>query len=222
MPIVVPPKPEVSVQPLATVSLVVDFTGIAHYFLSLAEGQRARFFSYFHLPQPHQVVTEMAVTGLAQFRGERCYEVDRKSYRPDGSLHTAGTFYLSVREAEVAWLLRIRRSPGQIISIEEPTATFPRHLRPGMRWEHRRIHGAVELTIGDNRWQCLEVQSHASRDAHLTKLYIGSDGRQIHSHRYIRKDAPAAFAIPQDAPTIAHRGFEFVSYYEDFADFARE
>lgn len=222
MAIVVPSKPQVTVQPLRIVDFVVDFTGIAHYFLNLAEDERLRFFSYYHLPQPHQIITDMAVTALAEYRGESCYEVERKSYRPDGSVHAQGTFYMALRAAEVAWLLRVRRRPGEVVTIEEPTATFPRHLATGMRWEHRRVSGAVELAIGDRRWQCLEVQSHASRDAHFTKLYIDSEGRQVHSHRHIRRDAPAAFPIPQDAPTISHRGFEFVSYYEDFADFALE
>lgn len=222
MPIVVPAKPNVIVRPLAIVDFTIDFTGIAHYFISLGEGQKIRFISYLHLPQPHQIITDMAVSGLADYRGERCYEVERRSSRPDGSLCAGGTFYVALRETEVAWLLRIRRNPGQVITIEEPTARFPRRLAPGMRWEHRRIHGAVELTIGSNTWECLEVQSHASRDAHLTKLYISAEGLQVYSHRYLRKDAPAAFPIPQDAPTVSHRGFEFVSYYEDFAEFTLE
>ncbi|MFQ6096777.1 MAG: hypothetical protein ACE5O2_03560 [Armatimonadota bacterium] len=214
-----PQKPDVLIRPVTTAVMPVDFCGIAFYFLTLEQGERASFASYYDLPEPHVLRTQMAVTGAAQFRGQECLEVERHTYDLAGNLTARSLFYVAVGRDEIRWLLRIRRNPQEPVRIEEPTATFPRRLEPGKRWAHRCVRSVVDVVINDRSWRCLEIESLTPLDPHMNLLYIATDGRQVYNRRYLRTDAPKPFPIPVEG-AISHQGMRYVLYYEDFADFA--
>ena len=213
-------RPDVSIRPVATPTLPVEFRGIAFYFLTLKPGERVSFASYYRLPEPRVLRTDMAVTGKGRFRGEKCFEVERHTYDEAGKLTARSLFYLALTEREVRWLLRIRRNPGEDVNAVEPTATFPRHLATGLKWGHRTVGPIVDVVINGNSFRCLEIESVTPLDPHLNRLYIDLAGRQVYNHRYLRTDAPKPFAIPADAETLSHGNMRYASYYEDFPDFA--
>ncbi|MGD8239312.1 MAG: hypothetical protein PVH68_12210 [Armatimonadota bacterium] len=212
-------KPEVRVRPVGAISVHVQFGGLPYYFISLGESERGGFASYHHLPRPQVSTTELAVTAPARVRDEDCFEIQRTTTDLDGSVISQSTFYVALREHEVAWLLRIRRRPGALTRVDEATATFPRHLEVGLEFGHRRVRGVVDVLIDEKPWRCIEVESVGSGDPHLTRLYIASDGRQVYNRRLLRADAPTPYAIPHDSERLPYQGAEYVPYYEDFAQF---
>jgi hypothetical protein len=215
-------KPQVRVRPVGAINVRVEFSGLPYYFVSLAEGERGAFASYHELPQARLTTTDLAVIGLARFRGEECFEVERTTTTPDGTVTSRSTFYVALRENEVAWLLRIRRRPGGPTQIDEATATFPRHLEVGLEFGHRRVRGVVDVLINERPWRCIEVESVGAGDPHLTRLYVAADGRQVYNRRFLRVDAPTPYAIPHDIERLPYQGGEYVPYYEDFARFTLE
>jgi hypothetical protein len=220
MEVAIPPKPEVQVRKLMAGDLAVSFVGVPYYFVELVEGAAGRFYSYYSLPHEYALLTQMQVLRTAEVRGELCLEVERVTYAADGSVYRSSTYFLAVRPQEVAWRLRVRRNPNEPVQIEEPTAVFPRQLRAGLKWAHRRVTGLVDLSVNGRSFHCLEVESSASKDPHLTRLYVGVDGRQVYNRRWLRTDAPTSYDIASGAPVLMHRGWQFVPYYEDFAEFA--
>ncbi len=220
MAVSIPAKPEVQVKRLMAGDLAVSFASVPYYFVQLVEGAHGTFYSYYELPHEYALVTEMRVVRGAEVRGEACLEVERVSYAADGTTYRSCTYFLALRAEEVAWKLRVRRNPDEPVQIEEPTSTFPRTLRAGAKWAHRRVTGLVELTLDGRVFRCLEVESSASRDPHLTRLYVATDGRQVYNRRWLRTDAPTPYTIPPAAKVTRHRGWQFVPYYEDVADFA--
>ncbi len=212
-------KPQARVRPVGAINVRVEFTGIPYYFINLGDGEQGAFASYHELPEPHMTTTELTVIGRAHCRGEDCFEIQRTTAAPDGRVISQSSFYLALREHQVAWLLRIRRHPGEPTRIDEATATFPRHLEVGLEFGHRRVRGVVDVLINEKPWRCIEVESVGKGDPHLTRLYIGTDGRQLYNRRFIRSDAPMPYRIPQDVEQLPYRGNNYVSYYEDFAKF---
>jgi hypothetical protein len=215
-------KPEVRVRPVGAINVRVTFNGLAYYFIDLAEGAQGAFASYRQLPGPDVSTTELAVVAPARFRDEDCFEIARTSATARGDVTSRGTFYVALREHEVAWLLRIRRREGRPTRVEEATATFPRHLEVGLEFGHRRVRGVVDVLINDRPYRCLEVESVGGGDPHLTRLYIDAEGKQIYNRRFLRADAPTPYSIPHDAERLPYQGAEYVPYYEDFAKFVIE
>ncbi|MFQ5810891.1 MAG: hypothetical protein ACE5JM_14840 [Armatimonadota bacterium] len=212
-------KPEVRVRPVGAISVRFEFSGLPYYFINLGEGEQGAFASYHDLPKPQLSTTELAVVAPARVRDEECFEIQRTTRDPDGNTTSESTFYVALREHEVAWLLRIRRRPGGQTRVDDATATFPRHLEVGLAFGHRRVRGVVDVLINDKPWRCIEVESVGSGDPHLTRLYIASDGRQVYNRRFLRADAPTPYAIPHDSERLPYQGAEYVPYYEDFARF---
>jgi len=212
-------KPEVRVRPVGAINVRVEFGGLPYYFVRLAEGEQGAFASYRELPELRASMTELAVVGPARFRGEECLEVQMTTTTLDEQVTSRSTFYVALREQEVAWLLRVRRRQGEPTRIDEATATFPRHLEIGLEFGHRRVRGAVDVLVNEKPWRCIEVESVGGGDPHLTRLYIDAEGRQVYNQRLLRSDAPTPYPIPPDTERLPYQGAEYVPYYEDFARF---